>query len=195
MQANVGAWHDLRVTLRPRPCGTEWPIAGSGWLRTKEREPCNSLHALGAHRRGVRHARHRASRGLCNRGTGSHFRAFPCPGNLVLVSRVGWCWVYLIPSGPLKLFAVPLERRGCRRFAIKYEILILGTFSMPASELYRRKAEACLRAAGEIHDTTERVELFGIALGYLSLARYVAARHEDSAVYRTDTPEHHPGPA
>jgi hypothetical protein len=65
---------------------------------------------------------------------------------------------------------------------------------MPASELYRRKAEACLRAAGDMHDTTARQRLFGIALGYLNLARHVETRHDAGAVYRPHS-EHQPGPA
>jgi hypothetical protein len=53
-------------------------------------------------------------------------------------------------------------------------------------ETYREKALKCTRAADEVHDTAQRVELLGLASVYMALADYVDTRHEHSPPYRLD---------
>jgi hypothetical protein len=40
-------------------------------------------------------------------------------------------------------------------------------------ETYREKARECVRAADEVHNSSERVELLGLASVYMALADYV----------------------
>jgi hypothetical protein len=40
-------------------------------------------------------------------------------------------------------------------------------------ESYREKARECIRAADEVHNSCERVELLGLASVYMALADYV----------------------
>ena len=40
-------------------------------------------------------------------------------------------------------------------------------------ETYREKARKCVRAADEVHNLSERVELLGLASVYMALADYV----------------------
>ena len=40
-------------------------------------------------------------------------------------------------------------------------------------ESYREKARECVRAADEVHNSGERVELLGLASVYMALADYV----------------------
>jgi hypothetical protein len=44
-------------------------------------------------------------------------------------------------------------------------------------ETYREKARECVRAADEVHNSSERVELLGLASVYLALADYVDREH------------------
>jgi hypothetical protein len=44
---------------------------------------------------------------------------------------------------------------------------------MSILETYRDKARECVRAAGEVHNLSERVELLGLASVYMALADYV----------------------
>ena len=44
-------------------------------------------------------------------------------------------------------------------------------------ETYREKALECVRAADEVHDSGERVELLGLASVYMALADYVDRVH------------------
>jgi hypothetical protein len=54
---------------------------------------------------------------------------------------------------------------------------------------YRKKAEECLRAAERMRDPAERIEMLGIASGYMSLADHadrsrVDSRQQDAPVNR-----------
>jgi hypothetical protein len=51
-------------------------------------------------------------------------------------------------------------------------------------ETYREKALKCTRAADEVHDAGQRVELLGLASIYMALADYVDAQHERGPAYR-----------
>jgi hypothetical protein len=44
-------------------------------------------------------------------------------------------------------------------------------------ETYREKARECVRAADEVHNSSERVELLGLASVYLALADYFDREH------------------
>jgi hypothetical protein len=57
---------------------------------------------------------------------------------------------------------------------------------MSNPETYREKALKCTRAADEVHDSAQRVELLGLASIYMALADYVDARHERGPAHRGD---------
>jgi hypothetical protein len=50
---------------------------------------------------------------------------------------------------------------------------------MSILETYREKARECVRAADEVHNLSERVELLGLASVYMALADYVDQRTVD----------------
>lgn len=55
---------------------------------------------------------------------------------------------------------------------------------------YRKKAEECLRVADRMRDPTDRIEMLGIARGYMSLADHadrcqVNSRQRDGPVNRS----------
>jgi hypothetical protein len=52
-------------------------------------------------------------------------------------------------------------------------------------ETYREKARECVRAADEVHNSIERVELLGLASVYMALADYVD-RGQHGTVDRCD---------
>ena len=45
-------------------------------------------------------------------------------------------------------------------------------------ETYREKGLKCARAANDVHDSSDRVELLGLASVYMALADYVDRQHE-----------------
>jgi len=47
---------------------------------------------------------------------------------------------------------------------------------MPNRETYRTKALQCLRAAGNVHDASERLTLLTLASKYMTLANYLDGR-------------------
>lgn len=49
---------------------------------------------------------------------------------------------------------------------------------MSSLETYRDKALKCARAADEVHDPGERVELLGLSIVYMALADYVDPHRE-----------------
>ncbi len=53
-------------------------------------------------------------------------------------------------------------------------------------ETYREKARECARAADEVHNSGERVELLGLASVYMALADYVDREHRHDTVFRDD---------
>jgi hypothetical protein len=53
-------------------------------------------------------------------------------------------------------------------------------------ETYREKARECARAADEVRNLSERVELLGLASVYMALADYVDRGHEHGAAHRGD---------
>jgi hypothetical protein len=53
-------------------------------------------------------------------------------------------------------------------------------------ETYREKALKCARAANEVHNTAQRVELLGLASIYMALAEYVDDRPAQGPAYRVD---------
>jgi hypothetical protein len=61
---------------------------------------------------------------------------------------------------------------------------------MPNLETYREKALECVRAADEVHNSGERVELLGLASVYMALADYVDRGHEHGAANRDDQGMH-----
>ena len=54
---------------------------------------------------------------------------------------------------------------------------------------YRKKAEECVRAAEKMRDPAERIEMLGIARGYMSLADHADRRHANS--WQQDGPTNH----
>jgi len=56
-------------------------------------------------------------------------------------------------------------------------------------ESYREKARECVRAADEVHNSGERVELLGLASVYMALADYVDRGHEHGTPNRNDQDE------
>jgi len=56
-------------------------------------------------------------------------------------------------------------------------------------ESYREKARECVRAADEVHNSGERVELLGFASVYMALADYVDRGHEHGTANRNDQDE------
>ena len=53
-------------------------------------------------------------------------------------------------------------------------------------ETYRDKAMKCAHAAGEAHNSGERVELLGLASVYMALADYVDRQHEHGTAHGDD---------
>jgi hypothetical protein len=51
-------------------------------------------------------------------------------------------------------------------------------------ETYREKALQCTRAADEVRDPAQRIELLGLASIYMALADYVDAQHEHGPGHR-----------
>jgi hypothetical protein len=47
---------------------------------------------------------------------------------------------------------------------------------------YRKKAEECLRAAERMRDPGERIEMLGIACGYMSLDDLLEATHKEAPI-------------
>jgi hypothetical protein len=61
---------------------------------------------------------------------------------------------------------------------------------MPNLETYREKALECVRAADEVHNSSERVELLGLAGVYMALADYVDREHVHDTANRDDQDMH-----
>jgi hypothetical protein len=61
-----------------------------------------------------------------------------------------------------------------------------GIREMSNLETYREKALKCARAANEVHNTAQRVELLGLASIYMALAEYVDDRPAQGPAYRVD---------
>jgi hypothetical protein len=61
---------------------------------------------------------------------------------------------------------------------------------MSILETYREKARECVRAANEVHNLSERVELLGLASVYMALADYVDRGHEHGTAQRGDQEFH-----
>jgi hypothetical protein len=53
-------------------------------------------------------------------------------------------------------------------------------------ETYREKALECARAADDVHDSGERIELLGLASVYMALADYVDHRDVHDTADRCD---------
>jgi len=53
-------------------------------------------------------------------------------------------------------------------------------------ETYREKALECVRAAAEVHDCGERIELLGLASVYMALSDYVDHQHVHGTAPRGD---------
>jgi len=56
---------------------------------------------------------------------------------------------------------------------------------MSILETYREKARECVRAADEVHNLSERVELLGLASVYMALADHVE-RGQHGTAHRGD---------
>jgi hypothetical protein len=57
---------------------------------------------------------------------------------------------------------------------------------MSILETYREKARECVRAADEVHNLSERVELLGLARIYMALADYVDRGHAHGGTAHRD---------
>jgi hypothetical protein len=53
-------------------------------------------------------------------------------------------------------------------------------------ETYREKARECARAADAVHNSSERVELLGLASVYMALSDYVDRGHDQGTAHRGD---------
>jgi hypothetical protein len=84
-----------------------------------------------------------------------------------------------------------------KMFVLGEEIIDhINSFFPPADSIHEKTIHACaaLRALinvigivlGETHDTSERVELLGLASIYTALADYVDRRHEPGTAHRSD---------
>jgi hypothetical protein len=56
-------------------------------------------------------------------------------------------------------------------------------------QTYREKARECVRAADEVHNSSERVELLGLASVYMALSDYVD-RGQHATADRSDQDMH-----
>ena len=72
---------------------------------------------------------------------------------------------------------------GVQSFAL---FLSQRMYEMSNLETYREKALECVRAADEVHDSGERVELLGLASVYMALADYVDRQHEQGTAHSGD---------
>jgi hypothetical protein len=78
---------------------------------------------------------------------------------------------------------------GVQSFAL---FLSQRMYEMSNLETYREKALECVRAADEVHDSGERVELLGLASVYMALADYVDRPHPTATCKETIKPESFP---
>jgi hypothetical protein len=62
-------------------------------------------------------------------------------------------------------------------------------YEMSNLETYREKARKCARAADEVRNSGEHVELLGLASVYMALADYVDRGHEHGTAHRDDQDE------
>ena len=77
-----------------------------------------------------------------------------------------------------------LRRELDPEFGVELGVATRGICEMSNLETYREKALQCTRAADEVRDPAQRVELLGLASIYMALADYVDARHEHGPAYR-----------
>jgi hypothetical protein len=77
-----------------------------------------------------------------------------------------------------------LRRELDPAFGVDLGVATRGICEMTNLETYREKALQCTRAADEVRDPAQRVELLGLASIYMALADYVDAQHEQSPAPR-----------